>query len=526
MAFTSVTLTGTVEASPGVGVSGAIVTATLSSEISDGSTIIEPRAVSAQCDSSGNLPTSGATLTVPANDDSSTIPSGTFYSISISGPGIPTDSFKVIVPHASAPSVDLFSLARLGNAPPASTPFVESVNGQNGVVSLYARPIVLAPVDWVYLNLSALSFSIDAYTYANGTAGVGATVTQNTPSDGALSIDGGTPSVGDRVAFCDVNGGGYAYNGIYTVTALGNGSSVPWVLTRATDCDTSVTLFRNWAVYVGANGTGTQFTPGSQVNVSGFPASPVIGSAYLDLNVMDQGSLATGTATAINNGVAIGNGFGGPAANRAVASVYPLLIGDPLALTYGLQINGGAVSQFGIATGRATVLGSDATALGDGAVAYGSGQIAHAGGVSNPDGVQWEVQNCWQTTTDATPLTVYGATNFDAVEFVNADTSPAFNKTVLVHIEAVARRTDVPGTASGWEIWALVDGDGSSSYRFVGSPTVTVKFQDAAASSWGVALSIGAGLGFDTNGLVLTVTGEAGKTIMWEAALWTFEAQG
>ena len=76
-----------------------------------------------------------------------------------------------------------------------------------------------------------------AGTYANGTAGVGATLTK--ASNGAIgAIDGVTVAVGNRVLVksqTDVK-----QNGIYTVTTVGD-AGTPWVITRATDADNSVT---------------------------------------------------------------------------------------------------------------------------------------------------------------------------------------------------------------------------------------------------------------------------------------------
>ena len=70
-------------------------------------------------------------------------------------------------------------------------------------------------------------------TYSNGTAGVGATLT-NSGTQVALVIDGITLSVNDRVLiYAQTNA---AHNGVYTVTDVGSGST-NWVLTRATDAD-------------------------------------------------------------------------------------------------------------------------------------------------------------------------------------------------------------------------------------------------------------------------------------------------
>ena len=71
-----------------------------------------------------------------------------------------------------------------------------------------------------------------ASTYNNGTAGVGATLTAS--SNGALSVDGVTPSVADRILVKDQTTA--AENGIYVVTTVGTGSTA-FVLTRATPED-------------------------------------------------------------------------------------------------------------------------------------------------------------------------------------------------------------------------------------------------------------------------------------------------
>lgn len=70
-------------------------------------------------------------------------------------------------------------------------------------------------------------------TYDNGTAGVGATLT-NAGTQAALVIDGVTMVVNDRVLI--YNQTDQTENGVYTVTNVGS-ASTNWVLTRATDAD-------------------------------------------------------------------------------------------------------------------------------------------------------------------------------------------------------------------------------------------------------------------------------------------------
>jgi hypothetical protein len=87
-------------------------------------------------------------------------------------------------------------------------------------------------------------------TYNNGTAGVGATLT-NSGSLTALVIDGQTPSVGNRIL---VKNQSTTYqNGIYSLTTAGSGS-VAWVLTRTTDYDTPTEISPGSIILV-VNGT-------------------------------------------------------------------------------------------------------------------------------------------------------------------------------------------------------------------------------------------------------------------------------
>lgn len=72
-------------------------------------------------------------------------------------------------------------------------------------------------------------------TYANGTSGVGATLT-NSGTQAALVLDGVTLATNDRVLVKDQTTG--FQNGIYVVTNAGSGAT-NWVLTRATDTDSN-----------------------------------------------------------------------------------------------------------------------------------------------------------------------------------------------------------------------------------------------------------------------------------------------
>lgn len=84
---------------------------------------------------------------------------------------------------------------------------------------------------------AASAAALAAVVYNNGSSGVGATLTG--VSFGALSVDGYTPIVGDRVLIKDQVSG--FQNGIYAVTAVGSVAAL-FVLTRAADSNTSAEL--------------------------------------------------------------------------------------------------------------------------------------------------------------------------------------------------------------------------------------------------------------------------------------------
>lgn len=80
----------------------------------------------------------------------------------------------------------------------------------------------------------ATTAALPTVAYDNGTGGVGATLTA--VANGALSVDGGSPTAGMRITVKNQVAG--LQNGIYVVTDAGSGGS-PFILTRATDFDNS-----------------------------------------------------------------------------------------------------------------------------------------------------------------------------------------------------------------------------------------------------------------------------------------------
>ena len=113
-----------------------------------------------------------------------------------------------------------------------------------------------------------------AATYANGTAGVGATLT-NSGTQAAFAVDGVTPTTNDRVLVKDQTAA--AQNGIYVLTTVGSGSA-NWVLTRATPEDQPAELSGGSFVFV-EEGTAN----GDNGYVFTHTGAPTFGTTALDV---------------------------------------------------------------------------------------------------------------------------------------------------------------------------------------------------------------------------------------------------
>lgn len=149
-------------------------------------------------------------------------------------------------------------------------------------------------------------------TYNNGTAGVGATLT-NAGAQAALVIDGVTVATNDRVLVYQQTT--QTQNGIYVVTDTGSGST-NWVLTRSSDADTYVInsangLSEGSTVFVqqGTTGAGETYT----CNTSGvitFGTTAITFSQIANTQIYSAGTGLTlsGTQFSLTTPVSPANG--------------------------------------------------------------------------------------------------------------------------------------------------------------------------------------------------------------------------
>jgi hypothetical protein len=138
-----------------------------------------------------------------------------------------------------------------------SATFTNTLNMGSNLINSVADPVSAqdaATKNYVDSNISGLDFrapcrlgttaALPSNSYNNGSSGVGATLTGL--SIGALTIDGATANVNDRILV--KNEASPARNGIYKVTQ--NSALVVYILTRATDMDQASEMPAGTAVFV------------------------------------------------------------------------------------------------------------------------------------------------------------------------------------------------------------------------------------------------------------------------------------
>jgi hypothetical protein len=168
------------------------------------------------------------------------------------------------------------------------TPTVSTDAATKGYVDLTAQGLDPKPTAQV-----ATAAALPANTYANGAAGVGATLTAN--AAGVLTVDAYNPLLGDLILV--KNEAAPANNGLYSVTTLGT-VSVPYVLTRSVDMDSGL-KYGGGFVPVENNGATT---------ANSLWLCNVLGSITVGTTAVNFTQLNAATSYAQGNGITISGG--------------------------------------------------------------------------------------------------------------------------------------------------------------------------------------------------------------------------
>ena len=225
--------------------------------------------------------------------------------------------------------------------------------------------------------------ALPTVTYSNGTSGFGATLTAT--ANGAISVDGVTPTAGDRILV--KNQASQFQNGPYLVTTVGNGST-PFLLTRDTDSDQSAEWISGWDVLVLAGNT-----LGSTAWAYTGASSPTMGTTALTfvqvggvgIYTSGNGISITGSSIAIDTSVTVDKNTAQALTNKNMSSgtnTWPTFnqntTGSAATLTTprtigGVSFDGSANITVASATGGFTISGGD--------LALGANNITMSGSI-------------------------------------------------------------------------------------------------------------------------------------------------
>ena len=302
-------------------------------------------------------------------------------------------------------------------------------------------------------------------TYNNGTAGVGATLTATI--NGALNIDGVTPSVGDRVLLRALSTA--SHNGVYSVTDAGS-SGTPWVLTRATDFDTpAVGNIANNAYFFVSAGTSYKgyayvLSQLSAITV-GTTALPFVEFASQAAYTVNSPLELVGTTLSLTGTVAATNGGTG---TNTVAT------GD---LLYGSAANTWSKLSLGSAY-KSIVVNASGTQLEWNAVALNqasavSGQLAIANGGTGASSASAALASlgAYAASNPSGFITSTGSISGNAATATTATTATTANALNSANTYSVTKLTATPNTSGVSTGITVVNGD-LTTYRSGGTTGV------------------------------------------------------
>jgi hypothetical protein len=355
-------------------------------------------------------------------------------------------------------------------------------------------------------------------TYANGTAGVGATLT-NAGTQAALVIDGITLSVADRVLISQQTT--QTENGIYVVTSVGSGAT-NWVLTRSSDANTYVSaspsgLSEGSTVFVqqGTTNSGTTNTCNTVGTIT-FGVTNITFAEISSAQIYSAGTglTLTGTQFSLTNPVATTLGGTGlttfGASNRAIFS------SGTTTLTAGTLPHQAGGTGFTAYTDGQLLIGKTS----DGSLAQGTLTAGTAISISNGSGAI--------TVTNTSPDQVVSLTGGGTTTITGA--YPNFNITSADQYVGTVTSVGGTGTVSGITLTGTVTSTGSLTLGGtlsvdLASATVTGTLPVGNGGTGATTFSTGAVLvGNGTSAVSSVSPGTASNVLTSNGSAWVSQA--
>jgi hypothetical protein len=180
--------------------------------------------------------------------------------------------------------------------------------------------VILATQAATTANLNAI--------YANGAAGVGATLTNN-GAMAAFAVDGYSANLNDRILV--KNQTTTFQNGVYSVTTVGSGA-VNWVLTRTTDYDLAPSQIKPGTLVAVNNGTANATTSWLETaTVTTIGVDPILFSQFTFapssflLKANNLSDVASVAASLVNLGLGVPTGTGNVVLQTSPTLITPTL---------------------------------------------------------------------------------------------------------------------------------------------------------------------------------------------------------
>jgi hypothetical protein len=269
-------------------------------------------------------------------------------------------------------------------------------------------------------------------TYNNGTAGVGATLT-NSGTQAALVIDGVTLNSADRVLVYEQTN--QTQNGIYTVTNTGS-ASTNWVLTRATDADSygpsdPDSLGQGDAFFVqeGAAGAGETYVMNTEGTIT-FGTTNITFAQFSSAQIYSAGDGLTLTGVTFAAGAGTG----------VTVNANDIAIGQDVGTSADVTFNTVSADLTGNVTGAVTGNASTATAL------QTARNIALSGAVTGSTSFDGSGNVSITTTATSDPTITLGGDLSGSATLTNLGNATL---TATINANSVALGTDTTGNYVG-----------------------------------------------------------------------------